>query len=171
MEGVSAPMINIHTELRSLRSDKWVTADNKLTPKALDAIQDIEKLFKTGKKKSSIQVLGTNFKENIKIYVEMFPKGKLPSGKPARADEKNLEANFKWFFQTYEYPWETVLRATAKYVDDFQKNNFLYMRTSQYFISKMSPDKTRESELANYCANIESGNDESEDKHFSDNVV
>ena len=45
------------------------------------------------------------------------------------------------------------------------------MRNSQYFISKVNPDKTRESELANYCEIIKNGIDEESDSFFKERVV
>jgi hypothetical protein len=132
----------------------------------------VEAGFKKVKIASSTQVLGEAYVDNIQKYLELFPKGRLPSGKAARSDKKNIESNFKWFFQNYEYDWNTVLQATARYVDEFEKKNFLYMRNSQYFISKMSPDRTRESELANYCSAIKSGDtDDTPSDHFKDHVV
>lgn len=101
----------------------------------------------------------------------LFPKGKLPSGKQARADRRNLKANFIWFFKNYKYDWDIILKATALYVDEYERKNYLYMRTSQYFISKMNPDKSRESELANYCAQIISGDYQDDTNHFSEKVV
>ena len=114
---------------------------------------------------------GNDFKENIVKYLTLFPKRKLPSGKLARSDKKNIESNFKWFFKTFEYNWETVLTATAHYVDEYEKKNYLYMQTSQYFISKTQPDKSKMSELANYCSMILEGTDMNDDNHFKERVV
>ena len=56
-------------------------------------------------------------------------------------------------------------------VDEYEKKNYLYMQTSQYFISKTQPDKSKMSELANYCAMIEDGVDMDDDNHFKERVV
>ena len=45
------------------------------------------------------------------------------------------------------------------------------MQTSQYFISKTQPDKSKMSELANYCSMILEGTDMNDDNHFKERVV
>ena len=92
------------------------------------------------------------FEQNIKAYNEMFPNQKLPSGKAARSAPGNLEKNFRWFFDNFKYDWELVLQATGVYINEHQKNNYLYMRTSQYFIKKDGL-----SDLADLCENIING--------------
>jgi len=88
---------------------------------------------------------------NIEKYREMFPKGNLPSGQPARSPVKELEKKFIWFFTNYYYSWETILEATKKYVEQYEAEGFMYMKTSNYFIYKTNPDKTGTSTLASFC--------------------
>lgn len=114
--------------------------------------------------------MGEGYKENIEKYLEIFPKIKLPSGKAARSDKKNVETAFKWFFETHEYSWDSVLKATEAYVSDYETRRYLYMQTSQYFIRKQQGDKTWNSELANWCAIVEGGVVEQR-PHFSEKVV
>jgi hypothetical protein len=109
--------------------------------------------------------------EMVDKYINIFPRIKLPSGKLARADKRNIKVNFDWFFKTYKYDWDVVLKATAHYVDEYERKNYMYMKTSQYFISKMNPDKSRESELANYCNMIINNDYDTDDSHFSEKVV
>ena len=85
--------------------------------------------------------MGNNFNEKITEYLEIFPKFKLPSGKYARSNKKNLENNFRWFFKTYSFSWDTVIQATVRYVDEYERVNFKYMKTSQYFIRKQNLDR------------------------------
>jgi hypothetical protein len=63
------------------------------------------------------------------------------------------------------------LKATAAYVDEYERKNYMYMQTSQYFIRKQQSDKTWGSELANMCAVIESGDSLNDKNYFSENVV
>jgi len=157
--------INSMAEIRALRLKGYVDKDDKITPQGLYVIDTLE---------PAASAVGKNKPMNgdyVKRYLELFPKGKLPSGVQSRVNEKNLEGAFKWFFKTYNYSWETVIKATAMYVDEYEKQNYLYMRNSQYFITKTNPDKTRTSELANYCALIESGDFLPDKPHFSDKVV
>jgi hypothetical protein len=109
--------------------------------------------------------------DNIMKFLMIFPKGKLPSGKPARVNRKNIEESFKWFHKNYTYDWDTILRATLYYVDTYEKANYMYMKNSQYFIRKQNTDKSWDSELANYCEIIINGEDLEDAPHFSDKVV
>jgi hypothetical protein len=166
--------INLHQELRILTNDKWLTkVENAyiISPAAHLLIDQVESFFKVHKKKTDTQVMGQNHMLKIEEYILLFPKGKLPSGKSARSDKKNLETCFKWFFETHDYSWDIILKATAIYVDSYERNNFMYMQTSQYFIRKQQSDKTWGSELANCCANLENGNIEQDDTHFTEKVV
>lgn len=162
----TAPInINIHAELRMLKTLDFIDGKGALTPTGLDILEKIPKSRISKKTKVDLT------DELIISYLEIFPKGKLPSGKQARADKKNIKSNFEWFFKTYSYDWDTVIKATKLYVDEYETKNFLYMRTSQYFISKMNPDRSRESELANYCAQIITGDYQDDTNHFSEKVV
>ena len=171
-KGSLAPMFNISLSLENLRlvSDGWVAEDGTLTSKSIILIQEIESYFKNSKKKTSKAVMGEHFMANIEAYLDLFPKFKLPSGKYARADKKNLEGNFRWFFESHSYDWETVMNATKLYLDQYERQGYKYMRTSQYFIRKQSPDKTYDSELANYCDMITNGETGIDDSHFSEKV-
>jgi hypothetical protein len=161
--------INGHLELRTLEEGFW--HDSKPTEKTELLIKEIEDMFSNKYKQSSTSNMGKDYLDQIKKYVEMFPKKKLPSGKLARSTMKNLETNFKWFFQNYDYDWETILTATAKYVDEYERNNYLYMQTSKYFICKTQQDKSKTSELADYCELIASGGELDEDNYFKEKVV
>lgn len=171
---VSPININIHQEIRTLVSLGWITEENSkcsLTAKSHVLLQEINSYFNVQKKKTSMIMMGVDFNTNIKKYQGLFPKGRLPSGKPARSNEKILEQNFRWFFENYSYTWDTILKTTAYYVDEFEKKNFLYMRTAQYFICKTESDKTKTSELADYCNMFESGDLDLKDDHFKENVI
>jgi hypothetical protein len=165
-------LVNASLEVTRLTADGWLT-DGNLTPKSLNLLQDIEKYFKVSKKKTSANLMGDDFSTRIEEYLEIFPKFKLPSGKYARSDKKNLENNFRWFFETHSYDWDTVISATKMYIDEFERQGYKYMRTSQYFIRKLNPaEKTFESELANYCEVYLNGSDDyGYDSHFKEKVV
>lgn len=165
--------ISIGLELKRLEGD-WIDLSNKkLTPKSIALLQEFDTYFKASKKKTSQQILGEDFSSKIDEYLNIFPKFKLPSGKHARSDKKNLENNFRWFFDNHTYTWEVVLQATKMYVDEYERQGYKYMRTSQYFIRKQNPiEKSFESELANYCEVYLSGSSDTySDNHFSERVV
>ena len=136
-------------------------------------LSDVESYFKVKSKKTAIAVMGNDYAENLVKYNEIFPRVKLPSGKIARTPLRMVELNFKWFFENHKYSWETILKATARYVDEYELKSpaYMYMRTSGYFISKMSHDKIRESTLAEYCDMVDSKEQLDVPHIFRDKVI
>lgn len=159
--------INMYTELRGLQVAGYVSTDGRITNKGVEVAAKIPVSKKTPSKKPTMVIT----EDSITQYLDLFPKGKLPSGKLARSDRKNIKTSFEWFFKNHEYTWDVVIRATALYVDEYEKKNYMYMKTSQYFISKMNPDRTRDSELANYCSSVVNNDYENDENHFSEKVV
>jgi len=130
-----------------------------------------DQYFRTAKKRTSNQLLGKGYAEMLKIYREAFPAGKLPSGKPARQNIKTLENAFRWFFDTYDYTWDEVANATVMYINEYRDKDYMYMKTSQYFICKQDKHKIKHSELADYCDMVRDGVQPEENKHFKEKVV
>lgn len=161
--------INITLEADRLSKDNWIK-DGKITTKTTTLLENIDSYFRKSKKETNSDIMGSDFYAQIEQYRELFPNIKLPSGKPARTNVKTLESLFRWFFTNYTYNWETILRATKQYLDEYENKNWAYMRTSQYFIKKQNPDKTFDSDLANYCDMVLNGL-EPEDSHFKENIV
>lgn len=157
----------VHTELRRLVNLGFINADYSVTAEGFQVLS----FMPTAQAQVVPDVTSIDNMDYIDRFVSIFPKGKLPSGKPARVNKKNLEEAFKWFFKSYTYDWDTILRATWYYVEIYEKDNYKYMRNSQYFIRKQNTDKTWDSELANCCEIIINGDDEPETSHFSDKVV
>lgn len=163
--------VNVGLEKSRLISQEWLNKDGELTAKSFTLLDEIDGYFKTTKKNTSKSLMGENFSEKIGEYLEIFPKFKLPSGKYARSNKKNLENNFRWFFKTYDFHWDTIIKATIRYVDEYERGGYKYMKTSQYFIRKQNLDKESDSELANYCDLIINGTEEADQSHFSEKVV
>ena len=115
--------------------------------------------------------MGKDFLDKINEYRNIFPAGKLPSGKPARVNVRSLETNFRWFFEEYSHDWDTIIKATKMYVNQYEENDFNYMMTSQYFIAKQDKHKVKTSTLADYCDMIIDGVSEITDNHFKEKVV
>jgi hypothetical protein len=157
-------------EVTRLIRDNWLTQDLELTDKSIIFTTEIDGYFKRSKKKTSTDLLGHNFMQNIEAYVHIFPNKKLSSGKYARVPAKNLESGFRWFFETYDYDWETIFQATQKYVGEYESKNFEYMRTAQYFLRKQNVDKSWDSDLATYCEYLKDSPDD-EQVHFSELIV
>jgi uncharacterized metal-binding protein len=70
----------------------------------------------------------------------------------------------------YNYDWDTILKATEKYVQEYQRQNYQYMRTAMYFIKKVI-DGTSVSELANYCDIVQNNTDYIEERFIKTRVV
>lgn len=168
--------INPHQELRSLIAENWIkdfTDANgysyKLQPKSLTLISKIENLFGIHFKKSSNQLMGNDFDTNCEKYNNIFPRIKLGSNKAARAPIKEIIIAFRWFFENYDYDWDTILEAANFYIEGEKQKNFKFTRTSKYFIRKQDTDKSWTSELASYCELVKNG-EEFEEAKYTDKV-
>lgn len=146
-------------------------SDGKLTDYSIKALESIDNLFATNKSIKIDELMGVDYKSNIDKFLKIFPSQKLPSGKYARSNAKNLEVNFKWFFQEYDYSWDTILKATDMYVQEYKVNDYNYMRTAVYFIRKDDGTRTVLSDLADYCDKIESGENYSTPQIFKTTVI
>jgi predicted transcriptional regulator len=168
-QSLAISQINPHLELRGLLNEGYIKkVEDKyiITPTGKKIMAKYNNYFVKAKKKTSIGLLGKNYTIAVQNYRTMFPKKKLPSGKPARVNEKTLIDCFRWFFETYDYTWDQVYAATRKYEDQ----NYMYMKTSQYFIVKTGQNKQKTSELADYCDMIKEGTDDN-NNHFKEKVV
>lgn len=163
--------VNKELECKRLQQDHWIDENLQLTSKSLIFMEEINGFFKRTKKKTLRDLMGDGFLEKIQEYVEIFPNRKLNSGKYARVNAKNLEGAFKWFFENYDYDWETILKATEKYVDEYSVRNYEYMRNSQYFIRRQNLDKSFESDLATYCQLLNTDLDGEGSSYFKERVV
>jgi hypothetical protein len=154
--------INNTLERRNLIADELLDSNNAITDKGVQLLSAIEKNVVPGK------VVVKTF--DPEQYLNLFPNGKLPSGKPAKVTKKAIIDAFTWFFKNFDYSWDIVIKATSAYVDEYETKNYLYMKNSQYFIRKQMSDKSWESDLANYCEMILNGGD-TDSHHFSENVI
>ena len=167
---VPAEFVNKAIESKRLQSDAWLDENLQLTSKSLIFMEEINGYFKRTKKKTAKDLMGQDFLENIKAYVNIFPNRKLSSGKYARVNPKNLEAAFRWFFENYDYSWEIILKATQKYVNEYEVRDYEFMRTAQYFIRKQNIDKSFESDLATYCELVQDKPDD-EIVYFKERIL
>ena len=159
--------INELVELGFLTKEEKVY---KLTPQAKTFIAHLDNHFIKAKKKTNIQLMGADFSKQIDTYRTTFPNKRLPSGKPARVNVKMLSESFRWFFETYDYEWADVIKATKMYVNEYRDAEYLYMQTSQYFICKQDKHRVKSSTLADYCDMIRDGID-TEEQTFKEKVV
>jgi hypothetical protein len=147
------------------------TKDGKyfVTQKGEGLIKKIETLFR--KETAGSKKVDSDFTANVEAYRELFPNIKLPSGVYARSAVKNLEPALIWFFENFNYSWDTVLKATKMYINEYEIKRWMYLKNSQYFIRKQNAYKQYTSELANYCENILNGADENNKNVFESKVV
>ena len=169
-DGVTTPILNTPLELKNVRNKGYLAEDGGLTEEGAKIVKDVSAIFKGKKKKANKVVMGTDYEENIKTYNELFPKKKLNTGKFARSSKKNLEIAFRWFFDNYDYSWETVHKATRMYCNDRELVNWDYTMNNTYFIRKGEQDKTFKSALSDFCQAVEDGLDEAPQAYFKDNV-
>lgn len=167
-QGITAPLINMHQELRMLTGAGWLlphpdkngTFNYQPQPKALSLISKIDSYFGVQVKKSNNGLMGQDFEANAQKYNEIFPKMKLPSNKPARSPLKEIILAFREFFKDYDYTWEEIHQAAGYYIEEEGRKGFKYTRTSRYFIRKQDSDKSWISDLAGYCDLVRSGEDD-----------
>jgi hypothetical protein len=172
-QGITAPLINMHQELRVLCGAGWLLSHPDATggfnykpqPKALSLISKIDSYFGVQVKKSNNGLMGQDFETNAEKYNEIFPRMKLPSNKPARSPIKEIVLAFREFFKEYDYGWEIIHAAAAYYIEEEEKKGFKYTRTSRYFIRKQDSDKSWISDLAGYCELIKNGEDQDDVKY------
>jgi len=148
-----------------------LAVDGKLTQKGIDVLTSIDELFATKKKLKSEQLMGDDYQTKIEEYLDLFPIKKLPNGKYARGDKRNVEVNFRWFFENYNYSWEVILEATDMYVKEYAQKNFLYMRTAKYFVRKDDGTRNVNSDLADYCDRYVDQGGYVEEKTFKTKVI
>ena len=164
-QGITAPLMNTHQELRALLVDHWIKESTyELEPKALSLISKIDSYFGVQVKKSNNGLMGQDFEVNAEKYNEIFPRMKLPSNKPARSPLKEIVLAFREFFKEYDYTWEEIHAGAAYYIEEEEKKGYKYTRTSRYFIRKQDTDKSWVSDLAGYCELVRSGEDFEESK-------
>jgi hypothetical protein len=171
-QGVSLPQVTNDDKLALEKLGFLVLENGKYTmsAEAKSLIVHLDNYFTKAKKKTDAQLMGQDFVDKINIYREVFPNIKLPSGKPARVNVKMLSESFRWLFETYDYTWEQIIKATRMYVNEYRDAQYMYMQTSQYFICKQDKHKVKSSTLADYCDMIRDGI-ETESKHFKENVI
>ena len=174
-KNTSISTINPHLEIKGLEKNNYVIYEHKksvkITSKGQSLIKKYNEYFKKAKKKTNTHIMGKKYTNNVEEYRELFPAGKLPHGKPARVNVKTLINNFRWFFSNYNYTWNEVIDATKRYVNEYAQKDYMYMQTSQYFISKEDKTKVKQSQLADYCDMIRDGVQEEDNNHFSENVI
>ena len=90
-KSLSLPLPDNKSDVQQLKSLGFIEQDGSLSIYANKVIARFENYFIKAKKRTSIQLMGKEFLKRINEYRDIFPAGKLPSGKPARVNVKTLE--------------------------------------------------------------------------------
>lgn len=163
---------NLSLEKKNLLATKlYDPVDDKITEQGTNIIQSIDNLFAANKKIKLDVLMGVDYQSCIDDYINIFPTSKLPTGKYARGNKKNIETNFKWFFSEYNYSWNVIHDATQMYVQEYRAKNYLYMRTAMYFIRKDDGTRVVHSDLADYCDKIVNDDCYTRDKYFKTKIL
>ena len=175
-ESISFPQINPHLEIKGLKREGYILMNEDLET-GCELSDDGRRLkikynnyFIKGKKKTNSILMGKDYIKKVEEWRELWPAKKLPSGKPARTNVRTLTNNFKWFFENYDYSWDEIFKATNKYIDQYELTDYLYMKTSQYFIAKSDSSRVKISELADCCDMLKEGLDD-DITHFKEKIV
>ncbi len=156
----------------SLVSKGFIT-DGKYTDKAKEVLADLTKLFKLKPEKITIDISV----DMANQYNELFPEMKLPSGKYARCNEREVVNAFQWFFKNYpKYnDWNIIFKATDIYLTERESKNWEFTRRSMYFIRKTFPDRSVVSDLAEFYKRVLDGVEDkpqnNNNKSFEEKVV
>ncbi len=170
--------INVFQPLRALLDKKLISSKDVVNQGYL-----LEQYLVTAEGVAILETVGyTSTKEPVidskldlstitQQYNDMFPKMKAGSGSYMRSNPKDVKDALKWFITNYKYPWDIILKATARYLDDEELKSFKYTSTSRYFIKKMDVSRTITSKLADWCEIVQNGEEIVERPNFSDKVV
>jgi len=103
--------------------------------------------------------------EYRKLFKDTRASGKL-------VDKKSTLKKMLWFISEYpEYNSKSlILRATEKYINENNENNFKYLQRCDYFISKQDTSKIKVSRLAGYCEQIKD-DEVSGDTGYADKMI
>lgn len=139
------------TEMHRLQLMDYVDSQGNLTDKAKKFLIDAARLQIRKIKKMESDITD-EFKDNVKKYIEIFPKG-ASSGKVLRGSVNSIVPMFSWFFANYpEYSWDDVLIATKRYIESI--DNMTYCKTAGYFIKKDDKNKNTISLLSDWCSAV-----------------
>lgn len=82
-------------------------------------------------------------------WYNLFPQGVKSGGYLVKSGKQICQKKLNTFIKTHpEFTKEQILEATKRYISDFQKANYAYMKIAPYFIEKGGV-----STLEDYCNN------------------
>ena len=138
-------MNKVYTDLeRKTKSDLgfilynvWRNSENESD--AFDNIASYVLEYFTPKKVSKI--------DWIDEWLELFPSGVKSGGKLIRSDKAACLKKMEAFVKINKYSKDLIMSATKDYLDDKERDNYMYTKCATYLIDK----KGEGSELAALC--------------------
>jgi hypothetical protein len=157
---IPGTIINEEAELLLCQKMGLINMSRELTPLGSQALDEFKTFQTKTKTKVTTEVLGKDFLDKVKEYLNIFPDsttlpgGRIPTSRElAKQGVDEIKGKFVWFRKAYpEYSWDVILDATEYYVYLKSLDGYNYMVTSSYFIKKHDP-RTKEiaSKLADHC--------------------
>ena len=144
-KSLSLPLPKYKEEINRLKELKYLDTEGSITPEGKKVIVRFENYFVKAKKRTSIQLMGKDFSKRM-----------ISAERRSSAD--------------IDVAWDEIIDATKMYVNNFESQNYMYMKTSQYFIVKTDKNKVKTSDLMDYVEMIRDGV-ELDDNHFKEKVV
>lgn len=73
--------------------------------------------------------------DSMNFFINLFPPIKIPPYYHlARQPITAVEKRFREFFNRYDYKWDIIFEATERYLLQYSKNNYLYMKNCANFV-------------------------------------
>lgn len=115
-----------------LKEFSYVTPEGKLTDKSNKYLNEVFKKITIKK-----TVTESDVKELSEKYVELFPKGVKSSNIPVKSNIRSVITKMIKFKSDYpKITDDTILAATAKYVEGKRKEGYAFMTCADYMILK-----------------------------------
>lgn len=139
----------------------------ELTPKAIEFIDFINIENEGIELKEKPVVVKVEEKKEEKVedwiaeYVSLFP-AHIVAGRYLRAEKVGCANKMAWFMKNYGFDKPTIMKATVRYLEEMERNGFIYSRNSSYFIYKQEAGRKtdRISDLATWCERVMNEGDE-----------
>lgn len=119
-----------------------------LTEKGQNFMATVINMFEEPKK--VLIVKNESVEDWFDEWIDLWPKGIKTGGKLIRSDKKDCFEKMKKFIKKYKHSSDIILKATQNYLDEFEKQNYQFIKSATYFIDKRGEG----SELAARCQDL-----------------
>ena len=115
-------------EKKNLKIKEYLDNNGNLTKKCSILDDPLDLLYH-----SSIELEESTLNHKAIEIMQTFPVIRLTYGY-ARGSLKLVKERLRIFLNTYDYSWETVLKASQNYVTHWSQNGYKYMKSCPNFI-------------------------------------